>query len=209
MMVVTLDGSFRGHDGRSGSISNDADQRVLQHTRRFAHAVLVGAGTVRAEHYDPLSTTNAAARVAAGLSPAPVLVIVSASLDLPWSDPLFMRNDSEVLVVTCSAAPREAIEAAEQHADVLVLPGERVPPGLLVAALKARGLDHVVCEGGPHLLAELIRSGTVDEADITIAPLQAAGGQIETGTPLRLPHKFRLSTVLEREDWLFTRYVRA
>ncbi len=47
-MLVTLDGAFRGADGTSRSLSCPADQHVFRQARRFAHAVLVGAETLRA-----------------------------------------------------------------------------------------------------------------------------------------------------------------
>ena len=54
MMVTTLDGAAAGPDGLSGSISGDADQAVFAAVRRHADAVLIGAGTLRAERYKPM-----------------------------------------------------------------------------------------------------------------------------------------------------------
>src|SRR3954467_4360445 len=71
MMVTTLDGAASGPDGLSGSISGDADQAVFAATRRYADAVLVGAGTLRAERYQPMRTkpADAEARRSQGLAP--------------------------------------------------------------------------------------------------------------------------------------------
>ena len=49
--VSTLDGAVSGADGRSGSINTPADHRVFRVLRELADAVVVGAGTVRAEGY--------------------------------------------------------------------------------------------------------------------------------------------------------------
>ena len=54
MMVTTLDGAAAGPDGLSGSISSSVDKQVFDAVRRLADAVLVGAGTIRAEGYGPM-----------------------------------------------------------------------------------------------------------------------------------------------------------
>jgi Pyrimidine reductase, riboflavin biosynthesis len=73
MMVMTLDGATTGPDGLSGTISGAADKRVFMETRRLSDAVLVGAGTIRAERYRPMLAKPEwqEARQAAGLAAAP------------------------------------------------------------------------------------------------------------------------------------------
>lgn len=209
MMVTTLDGAIRGPDGLSGSLSCPADQYVFGQVRRLAHAVLVGAGTLRAERYEPLTEGDAAhERVSRGLTPAPVLVVVTASLDLPWEDRVFRESTMPPLVVTTESAPSEGLERARKHCEVIALPGDRLDPYQLVSAIAYRGLTHTVCEGGPTLLAQLTRAGLVDEADITIAPMQAAGGQLVTGDAMSGAAHLSLEAVIEQDSWLFTRYVR-
>ncbi len=102
MMVMTLDGATVGADGLSGSISGAADKRVFMEARRLADVVLVGAGTIRAERYKPMVTKSTwlEARLAAGLAPAPQVVIVSGRLDLPWEEPLFSESALPVIVAT-------------------------------------------------------------------------------------------------------------
>ncbi|UDY23083.1 dihydrofolate reductase family protein [Nocardioides sp. Kera G14] len=52
-MVSSLDGAAAGSDGRAGSINNPADQAVFHELRAGADAIIVGAGTARAEGYHP------------------------------------------------------------------------------------------------------------------------------------------------------------
>ena len=52
-MVSTVDGSATGEGGRSGTINNEADERVFHILRGLADAIIVGAGTARAEGYGP------------------------------------------------------------------------------------------------------------------------------------------------------------
>lgn len=209
MMVVTLDGASTGADGLSGSISSVGDQQVFAETRRLADVVLVGAATIRAEHYKPLVSNPAhvAERSSLGLADAPRLVIVSASLQLPWDDPVFVESTIRPLVITVENCDGAALALAHQHADVEVLTGTHVDPRALVDWLIARGLMRIVCEGGPHLLADLAHAGVIDEADISVAPLMIGGGQKVTGTPMFEPGRFSLVHSIVDEGFLFNRYV--
>ena len=130
MMVMTLDGAVAGADGRSGSISSKTDREVLAEVRRLSDAILVGAATVRAEPYAPLRARPEAAaeRASLGLAPAPVIVVVSRSLDLPWDAPMFGASTVRPMVVTTESAGKEGRRVAREHADLLVLPGDRVEP---------------------------------------------------------------------------------
>ena len=51
--VSTVDGAAQGSDGKSGGINNAADKAVFDTLRGLADAVVVGAGTARAEGYRP------------------------------------------------------------------------------------------------------------------------------------------------------------
>ena len=52
-MVSTVDGSATGASGTSGGINNAADKVVFDHLRATCDAIVVGAGTARAEGYGP------------------------------------------------------------------------------------------------------------------------------------------------------------
>lgn len=216
MMVTTLDGAAVGPNGLSGSISSSADQAVFNAVRRHADVVLVGAGTIRAEHYNPLRPRPADqdARRAAGQAPAPLIVVLSHSLELPWEDPLFnvladpAETAGQPLVVTTGATDPDRVEGARTHAEVLVLPGEAVDLAMVLDELAGRGLTRVVCEGGPSLLGEAIASGLVDEADITISPVFSGNAASPRVAMLTSPARFELAQVIEQDGFLMNRYLR-
>ena len=197
LFVMALDGAAAGPDGRSGSISGPADRRVLGAVRRWSDAVVVGAATMRAERYNPMrvSESVAAERLAAGQQAAPRLVIVSASLDLPWSDPAYSESMVPPLIVTVASAPADALARVPATCELLVAPGERVDPVWLREQLVARGLERIVCEGGRALLADFARAGAVDEWALTVSGLMPAGA---------------FAPVLARceDEFVFTRFVR-
>jgi riboflavin biosynthesis pyrimidine reductase len=209
-MVMTLDGAAAGPDGRSRSISSPGDRVVFNAIRRMAEVVLVGAETIRAERYAPMRRDEGEQRrrTSLGLSPAPVVTVVSLSLDLPWDEPLFASSTVSPLVLTAEAADPDRVAQARRHADVVVLPGDRVHPADALAALEERGLRRVVCEGGPRLLAELVEADLLDEADITFSPA-FVGTSASPRTPLMdVPADFTLAHVIRDGAFLVNRYVR-
>lgn len=169
--VSTLDGSATGPDGLSGSINTPADNRVFALQRDLADAVLVGAGTVRAEGYERLEPTRR--------SPVPAtLVAVSRSGRVPEGLRTPTDGRGHGLLVTCEAAGAAALDRARSvlgEASVLVHGDADVDlPGAL-DALADRGLRHVLCEGGPSLFASALAAGVVDEVALSLAPTLVGG----------------------------------
>lgn len=210
MMVTSLDGAAAGPDGLSGSISGDVDSAVFTAVRRRADAVLVGAGTMRAERYGPLRAdpADAEARQAAGQEPAPRLVFVSGSLDLPWDEPVFGESTITPIVVTGSDPHPDALARAERYCEVVQLSGDGVQPGPLLVELERRGLRRVVCEGGPSLLESLVGADLLDEADLTISPTFAGTAQTPRTPGLGEVARLALHHVIEGESFLMLRYLR-
>ncbi len=82
-MASTADGRAT-LNGRSGPIGNRADQELFHALRSAVDAVLVGAGTARAERYRRLvrDAAQRQLRQERGLAEEPLACIVSASLAL-------------------------------------------------------------------------------------------------------------------------------
>ncbi|MGD9961162.1 dihydrofolate reductase family protein [Nocardioides sp.] len=209
MMVTTLDGAAAGPDGLSGSISSDVDKAVFNAVRRLADVVLVGAGTIRAERYGPMvaKPEDADARAAQGSAPAPVLAVVSPSLDLPWEEPMFAESTSRPIVITLSSADSQRLDVAREHAEVVVL-GDSLDVARLLDLLEQRGLRRIVCEGGPTLLASIASEGLLDEADITVSPMFAGGAHTSPTPVFTSPARFDLAHVIMGDGFLMNRYLR-
>ena len=102
-MVATLDGRA-AIDGRAGPLGNEADRQLFQHLRQRGDAVMVGAGTVRAEGYRRvMRPEHVPLRERFGVRPNALVVVVSRSLDLPPETPLLAEPGNEVAIVTDSA----------------------------------------------------------------------------------------------------------
>lgn len=190
--VTTVDGSIRGPDALSGSISGAADRRVFLALRRLADCVLVGAETARAEDYQP--------------AVIPVAV-VSGRLDLDLSRPLFSAPEHRTLVLTTAAAPPDRVTAVSAVADVIVCGANRVDPLQAVAALERRGHSRVLCEGGPSLLAQMLGAGLLDELCLTTSPMVVGAGPQLFPEALDPVASLELVGLLEDEGFLFHRYL--
>lgn len=193
--------------GVSGPIGSSADTEMLSRLRSRFDAVMIGAGTMRAERYGRLAKKpeTRERRERLGLPGEPLMVIVSGRLDLPWDAPLFSEG-GPVLVLTASAAEPPEVDAAlevvrhEGFVDV-------------VAALRHLRQEHgvraLLCEGGPGLHGELQGGGLVDELFLTIAP-KLSGGDVPRILEGELPAlvELELAWLLEEDGELFARYRR-
>ncbi|WP_406398992.1 pyrimidine reductase family protein [Streptomyces sp. NBC_00879] len=212
-MVSSLDGAAQ-HEGRSQAISSDTDMRIFGTLRGLADAVVVGAETVRLEGYRPARAREAfaARRAAAGQGPAPAIAVVSASLGLDFSLPLFAEPLVPTLVLTGAGAPPDRIREAEKAGVEVVIAGDGpgVEPARAVRALAERGLTRLLTEGGPRLLGQFVAAGVLDELCLTLSPTLTAGDaqRIAGGPALAVPERFALASVLEEAGFLFTRYRR-
>ena len=210
MMLHSLDGAAAGPDGRSGSISSVADRQVLAEVRRLADAIVIGAQTMRAERYSPMRAKPEAAaqRAQLGLAAAPVLVIVSESLDLPWEEPAFTESAITPIVVTSAKAHASAQERARLHCDLVVVDQDAVTAESVLDVLEARGLHRIVCEGGPRLLRMLLDADLVDELDFTIAPWIIGREQDPFAPPAVPVQRFDPMTMMTHEGFTFMRFLR-
>jgi riboflavin-specific deaminase-like protein len=177
VLVLNMVASVDGHTelaGRSGGIRGGQGDRELFHAlRAHADAILVGTGTLRAERYGAWIRDERRweMRRAAGLHEEPVGVTLTRRGEIPWGIPLFEESTARVLVYSGAEVeiPRQVT------ADVEIVLMDDPDPAAVVADLRARGLRSILCEGGAHLNAGLLRAGVVDELHLALAP-QIVGG---------------------------------
>lgn len=194
--------------GLSGPIGSETDTAMLARLRTRFDAVMIGAGTMRAERYgrvvgDPGQRRR---RERLGLSHDPLAVIVSGRLDLPWDAPMFSDGGGRVLIFTASG---EEPPATATPLEVVRHEG-RVDLAAALDHLRVeRGVRALICEGGPRLHSQLQGAGLVDELFLTVAPkLTGAGPAILEGE-LPAVRDLELAWLLEQDGELFARYRRS
>ena len=207
--AVTLDGRA-AIEGRAGPIGSRTDMQMLQLLRTRADAVMIGAGTMRAERYGRMVSDPSlrARRERIGLPHDPLAVLVSGRLDLPWDAPLFTNGGGRVVVFTTSEAEPPPTETPVQviHHDKA---GIDLPEALRYLR-EERGIRALLCEGGPGMHSQLQALGLADELFLTIAPKLSGGAEprlVEGELPEVID--LELAWLLEEKGELFARYRRA
>jgi riboflavin biosynthesis pyrimidine reductase len=207
-MISTLDGAIT-INGRSGLLGGPADRGVFQVLRSLADVILVGAGTVRAEGYGPVTLDDQlrAQRAARGQSGVPPIAVVTGTGNLDWSAPFFTEAEARPIVVTTLASDPGARRRAESVADVVMAGEDRVDPADALRQLWGAGHRSVLVEGGPGLNADVVHAGLMDELCLTLSPRLVAGDgtRILAGPELMPPLQLRLLHLLEQDGFLFSR----
>lgn len=203
--ALTLDGRAT-ISGRSGLIGSDADTEMLVRLRTTVDAIMIGAGTMRVERYGrPVADQHKRARrERRGLPHDPLMCIVSNSLDLPWDAGLFTCGQGRVVIFTASEQdppPTGTPVRVVRHQGRVDL------PAAFRYLRRERGVRALLSEGGPHLHAEMIEAGLVDELFVTLAPKLSGGvgPHLVEGLAERERH-LELAWLLEDEGELFARY---
>lgn len=205
-MVSSVDGRS-SVAGKASGIGGRADRGAMRALRSLVDAVMVGAGTLRAEKLNLGLDDPEAGQ--------PLAVVVGGAGGLPVLEHLVRPAGQEVIL----ALPRESLaerdaEGAATRDGVTTLrcPGphpERVDMRHLLRVLKAeRAVDLLLVEGGPGLNRSLIDAGLVDELFLTLAPKLLLGPEaaILPGGTGGKPRGLTLLSVHSAGDELFLRY---
>lgn len=174
-VLLSVATSIDGHiDDTSPSrllLSNSEDFDRVDQVRADSDAILIGAGTMRADNPRLLvnSADRRAERAAAGRPEYPLKVTVSASGDLD-PDLKFWHHGGEKVAYTTDAAEEKLRERLANLADV-VSTGPELDFGALLDDLGQRGIDRLMVEGGGHVHTAFLSQGLVDEIHLAVAPL--------------------------------------
>lgn len=162
-LATSLDGRIATASGDSQWITGPQTRAHVHRLRACHDAVMVGAGTVRAD--DPLLTVRGVDVVR-----QPVRIVVSRRLDLPVDGKLASTLDqAPVWLCHGEDAPDGARRAwSDRGATLLQVPlnGRQVDISALMQQLGANGLTRVLCEGGGEMAASLLSVDMVDRLEL-------------------------------------------
>jgi riboflavin biosynthesis pyrimidine reductase len=190
--VTTLDGVVslrtRGHaNGADISGFNAQDRLVMGLLRAVADVVIVGSGTLAADSQQvwtpegicpELAPEYGRLRKALGKSGPPLNVIVSGSGSLNLRLPVFSSGQVPVMVITTTVGAKrlakQRIPAAVEIRAIRRRDEEIAASTICSEVCSVRGVERVLVEGGPRLLADFFKQRLVTEQFLTLAP-QIAG----------------------------------
>ncbi|MFE2065685.1 dihydrofolate reductase family protein [Streptomyces sp. NPDC059467] len=169
--AVSLDGYLDDTGPDRLLLSSPADFDRVDEVRASVDAILIGAGTIRADN--PRLLVNdpgrRAARVAAGKPEYPLKVTVTATGDLDPDANFWHTGGEKVLYTTDTGAERAA--ALDVAADIVALGADLDWRRLLEHLHDVRGVRRLMVEGGGTVHTQLLQQGLADEVQLVLAPL--------------------------------------
>jgi diaminohydroxyphosphoribosylaminopyrimidine deaminase/5-amino-6-(5-phosphoribosylamino)uracil reductase len=170
-MAVTLDGRIAASDGSSSWITGEAARAHVRSMRAESSAVLVGAGTVRADNPSLLPGPDCAP------GEMPVRMVVTSSGHLDMGARLFDGTVPLVVALPAGTPSEVSGPLTRAGADVWEIPSAEggMDLGFLLSLTAARGFGRILCEGGSILATSLLGADLVDEAAFFVAPALLGG----------------------------------
>ncbi|MET9912203.1 dihydrofolate reductase family protein [Streptomyces sp. NPDC006476] len=169
--AVSLDGYLDDTGPERLLLSSPADFDRVDEVRASADAILVGAGTIRADNPRLLvnSPERRAARVASGRPEYPLKVTVSGSGELDPAARFWHTGGDKVVYTTDKGGERA--RALGIAADVVPLGPDLDWRRLLEHLHDVRGVRRLMVEGGGRIHTQLLQQGLADELQLVLAPL--------------------------------------
>jgi riboflavin-specific deaminase-like protein len=170
-VATSIDGYIDDASDSRLLLSNAEDFDRVDQVRAESDAILIGAGTMRADNPRLLVNDDdrRSQRVAAGKPEYPLKVTISATGDL---DPSlkFWHHGGDKLAYTTDAGEQKLRDRLRGLADV-VSTGPTIDAGGLLDDLAARGVRRLMVEGGSQIHTTFLSQGLVDEIHLAIAPI--------------------------------------
>ncbi|GAA4802034.1 dihydrofolate reductase family protein [Streptomyces ziwulingensis] len=169
--AVSLDGYLDDTGPERLLLSSPADFDRVDDVRASVDAILVGAGTIRADNPRLLvnSAERRALRVGEGRAEFPLKVTVSGSGELDPGAAFWHTGGAKVLLTTDRGAARA--HALGIAAEVVPLGAELDWWAALAHLYERYGVRRLMVEGGGTVHTQLLREGLADELQLVLAPL--------------------------------------
>lgn len=172
--AVSIDGHLDTRPGEDRLLlSNKEDFERVDSVRASVDAILVGAGTLRADNPRLLvnSEERRASRIAAGKPEYPLKVTITGTGDLDPGWKFWHHGGDKLVLAVGNDATAKARANLGDLATVQSVPAEAVWP----AALDILGAEYAVrrlmVEGGGTVHTQLLEAALADELHLVIAPL--------------------------------------
>jgi 5-amino-6-(5-phosphoribosylamino)uracil reductase len=170
--AMSLDGYIDDASNVRLVLSGDEDLDQIDELRAGSDAILVGAGTIRADNPRLLlrSESRRQARIARGATPDPLRVALTTSGDLDPAARIFTVGGAATVVYAATEAAADLAKRLGDLADV-VDAGDPLDLAAVLADLAGRGLGRLMVEGGSTVHTSFLASGLADELRLALVPV--------------------------------------
>jgi len=188
--AVSADGCLDDASGDRLILSGPEDLDEVDELRAAADAILVGAGTIRADNPRLLirSPRRSAARQARGQPPHPLRVTLTATAGLDPAARFFAGPGTPL--VYCATPVLAAARDRLGRAAVIIGAGD--PPSLgdvLQDLFSERKVETLLIEGGARILRDTLAADLADELRLAVAPFFVGSPDAPRfGLPAAYPH---------------------
>lgn len=196
-MVATIDGKTITGDRADHvlDLGSKLDHELMNRLERAADAILVGAGSARANptEWNP---------------ECPIRIVATRSGDIPWNARYF--TGGRVILIR----PESSNFDVPSGIEIVMCGNESIDWRAALWMLRSQfGVERLHLMGGSELNAELLQSDSVDELFLTVAPKVKLGRSLPTyagGSPLpgRETLAWSLVSCTQVENEVFLRYRR-
>lgn len=170
--AVSLDGYIDDSSDTRLLLSNDEDFDRVDEVRAGVDAMLVGAGTIRADNPRLLvrSEERRRDRTARGLPETPLKATLTVTGDLAPQSHFFQLGEVGKVVYSSSPGVDRVRSRLAGLATVVDI-GE--PPDLraALADLAGRGVERLLVEGGSSVLTQFLSEDLADELHLAVGPV--------------------------------------
>lgn len=208
---ISIDGKLTLGDGGSSKglfqRFNDEDMRFIHKFRGEVDAIMVGRNTIVTD--DPQLTN----RYEGGRNP--IRIIPTTSLDFPASAKILNSPGQTIIATTELARDNSRVEQIRaQGKEVLFAGATSVDFKLLFPILEARGINHIMVEGGGQLNWQIFNLDLVDEIILMQLPIIIGGSKTTTLTDgegyqdIAMTKSFKLHNFEERSNYNLLHFTR-
>ena len=215
-LAISMDGKITTRDRELFPLGSWKDHYFMDFHRARAHAVLMGAGTLRS--FKNAVTVERSKfksqRKRQGLTPNPINIVITSKPDFDVSWPFFKALNVQRVLAVPSTTPRRLTKKFESVASIFYFKNQSTFPKELINHLhKYFDCKNLLLEGGGGTIFPFAKQDLIDEWNITVTPKIVGGESAPTmvdgeGFLMKDIKTYRLKKLLRYKDELFLQYLK-